>query len=276
MRNMKKAFLFCAVLATSSLFDPTAAMATCPAINGTVAVVNGPCPVATPETPACGSGGDWTGIEYEYADYKSGDVIATLVTVNNNETTEIKVPTGFTYYTPGAGEPKTLLGKLSYHERPIRITAVDANKKFWVLVKGRSQALLTSVAVRRSPSFCAVKSFAVLGLGLDLPEGCVSTCGNFNPKQAVKNLQIVAWEGCIIEKHFSATTGAFLGLSVSPTTPECSVDVGDVNDPDNPPQPVTGLMLGTEQVTFGDGDATTGDASCFNTFVGGVYARVCR
>lgn len=109
--------------------------------------------------------------------------------------------------------------------------------------------------------------------------GCVSTCGNFNAKQAVTNLQIVAWEGCVITKHFDATTGAFLGVSTD--TPGCSVQVGDFNHQDtNPPKPVSGLTLsdgsGSEQITFGDGSATSGDNSCFSTFVGGVYSRVCR
>jgi hypothetical protein len=295
MRTIEKAFLSCAIVAVAALLAATPAMATGSGsgsctypVSGAIEVISvppgapegvtGACPVAqadlaTPPTP-CKSHGEWTGIQYRFADYKAGDVITTLVTVNNT-TANVSVPTGFTAYALGTGEPKTGLGTSSVHERAIKITALAADKTFWVLVKGNKQPLLTSVAVKRG-SYCTLKSYAVLGLGLDIPEGCVSTCGNFNAKQAVKNIQIVVWEGCEITKYFSPTTGAFQGVTV--TGEGCTVLPGEglYDGGVTPPPPVTGLFLGDEQVTFGDGDATTGDNSCFNTFVGGVYARVCK
>jgi hypothetical protein len=192
----------------------------------------------------------------------------------------LSVPTGYIPFAPGSGESKTGLGKYSVHERAIRITAVNpADKTFWVLAQGRKQPILTSVAVRRSYSFCPVKSFAVLGLGLDIPEGCVSTCGAFNPKQGVKTGENFVWEGCSGTKWRDSATGAFLGLTTE--TPGCLVEVGEYLNGDKPVRPITDITLSdplstAEGLTFGDGDATQGDNSCFYTFVGGVYAKLCR
>jgi hypothetical protein len=301
MRTIEKAFLSCAIVAAAGLLDARVALATGGSCNnpmgGTITVVSvppgstepGACTVEDPAAPACASSGGWTGIEYQVTGGSATDVVSTLVTVNNTVLpNQVYLSAGYYLKDPctvpnGGGDPTTGLGKYSCHERALRvkvgpITLPDSSpaQGFWVLVKGNKQPIPTTIAQKRG--VCPNKTVAILGLGLDIPEGCVSTCGSFNPHQGVKNLQIVSWEGCVIEKHFSPTTGAFLGVSTD--TPGCTIEVGDFNNSLNPPRPVTNLTLtdtsGTEAITFADGDATSGDSSCFNTFVGGVYARVCR
>jgi hypothetical protein len=226
--------------------------------------------------------------------------VTTLVTVNNTSPTSnvVAFPSGYSLQPActaanGGGDLTTDLGEYSCHERALRVKVgtitrpdLSSAQGFWVLVKGNKQPLLTSISQKRG-LLCPIKSTAIVGLGLDIPEGCVSSCGNFNAHQAVSNIKIVVWEGCQITKYFSPTTGAFQGVTAAPldipNPPNCDVAVGEYNTA-NAPKPVTGLLLQDtsttgspqEPVTFADGDATSGNGSCFNTFVGGVYSRVCH
>lgn len=297
MRKKIKAFLSCTVVAAALLLAAPRAMATgtC-TFNPDIMVVSAPpgAPVGTTgacfvadadvaSNPTCKTNGEWTGIKYKTTGVSTSDLIATLVTVNNtvspNQIRVFPVPSGSVFYpagtvSGGGGDPNTGLGKYSAHEQAIKVK-LSADGTFWVLVKGNKQPVQTSIAMKKSGLFCPVKTFQRLGLGLDVPEGCVSTCGNFNPKQAVKNSQIFRWEGCEFMKMFDSTTGSFLGVQLTENSdPACRVDKGEFQG--DGPQPVTDLQLGGEAVTFADGDATTGDNSCYTTLVGGRYARVCK
>jgi hypothetical protein len=307
MRTIEKAFLSCALVAAAALLAATPAMATnppanqCAGFNPAISIVlqpgatePGACTVAAYDalsaTPKCkdqstcsgNCGADYTGIQYKISGggfSPTVDLVSTLVTANNlvppNQV--LFAPGGTTPYgagsaSGGGGDTNTGLGKYSVHEQAYKVKVNPADGTFWVLVLGNKQPVQTSIAVKKGNcSSSCIKSVGILGLGLDLPEGCVSTCGGFNFHQAVNSIQLVSWEGCQISKYFSPTTGVFQGVTVDPP---CTVTVGAYNV--DGPQPVSGLGLGGDTITFGTGDVIIGDASCINTFVGGVYSRVCR
>lgn len=282
MRNTK-ALLSCALMTAAGLLDATPAMATfCTTpISGTIVVVSvppgapvgetGACPVKDPLSPTCASQGDWTGIKYQITGGQASDLVSTLVTVNNtvSPNSVTLFPSGSTFYPAVTGDPYTGLGKYSSHERAVKVK-VNTDGTFWVLVKGNKQPLPTSIVQKRG--YCPIKSTQILGLGLDLPEGCVSSCGNFAPTQTLTKTEIVKFKECEVEFTRSVVTGAVTGFSKTANSdPACSVKEGSVSDLE-----VKDGDTSLGNVSFGDGFVSSGEESCNTRFIGGRYYTVCN
>jgi hypothetical protein len=283
-------FLACAAVATIGLSAATPAMATfcTQPINATITVVSvppgapagtvGACPVKNDDlgAPKCSSQGEWTGIKYATTGLKSTDLVSTLVTANNLVApNQIYLFTGYSLYpagtsSSGGGDTNTGLGRFSAHEQALKVK-LDADGAFWVLVKGNKQPLPTSVAVKRG-SFCPVKTYSVLGLGLDLPEGCVSSCGNFAPSQALTSKEIVKFKECEVFYEKDLISGEIKNFDKTDVSSTCSVFEGSVKD-----LSIQGLGLpaGADKVSFGDGVVSSGEESCNTRFVAGRYYTVC-
>ena len=201
-------------------------------------------------------------------------MVSTLVTVNNtvSPNSVTLFPSGSTFYPAVTGDPNTGLGKYSSHERAVKVK-VNTDGTFWVLVKGNKQPLPTSIVQKRG-LFCPIKSTQILGLGLDLPEGCVSSCGNFAPSQTLTKTEIVKFKECEVEFTRSLVTGAVIGSEGTDLlSGDCVLRTGSVGE-------LTvsgaGLPTGDNKVSFGDGFVSSGEESCNTRFIGGRYYTVCQ
>jgi len=283
--RVRKAFLSMALVTAAGLLMAAAAMADfdfpprkCTVGSWKVEVVDGPCAVADPANPSCGQGSN-TGIQYKVTILTGSafpDSISTLVTVNNT----VSTATGNYVFPACQGDLATDLGERSCHEQAVRVAATPVDsltETFWVVVAGtHKQPVPTSVVTKKKLS---VQSAAILGLGLDLPEGCVSTCGNFDPDQTLKKVEIVDFKGCSVEFDTSLTTGAVLNVTLLPvcsstptgpcsTNASCSFYPGNVSDLQLYQNGVGTLGTGN----FGDGTISTGSNSCTTRIIGGkVY-----
>ena len=293
MRNGRM-FLACAAVATAGLSAATPAMATfcTQPINATITVATpipggpvagsvGACPVKdadlTAGTPKCSSQGEWTGIRYATTGLRTSDLISTLVTANSTVApNQIALfPLGSSLYAPGSangggGDTNTGLGKYSVHEQAVKVK-LNADGTFWVLVKGNKQPLPTAIAVKRG-SYCPIKSYNVLGLGLDLPEGCVSSCGNFAPSQALVSREVTKFKECEVFFDKNLTNGTISAFDKTDPLSPCQVFEGSVKD-----LSIQGLGLppGADKVSFGDGVVSSGEESCNTRFVAGRFYTVC-
>lgn len=303
--NKKKVFLYCAVVAAIGLLAAPGAMTTgsstyasnddgpsrcIPFPPSTIQVTRGPCivtqtdlgfPVCKGQTGACqGScGPDYTGIQYTIT--TPVDSVATLVTANNT----VSQATGnLPEPTPCKGDTTTGLGKNSCHEQAVKILYAN-RQQFWVVVAGNKQPIMTTVAAKKYSTTYCTSPQGIVGLGLDIPEGCVSSCGNFNPDQTLKRSEVVDFKGCAVQFDTSVTTGAVLNTThLLPTCsitqpPPCSTNpncsalmVKDVKDIEIRLQTNLGFVsLGTGN--FGDGTFSTGSNSCTTRVIGGrVYS----
>jgi hypothetical protein len=262
MRNRKLAFLCCAIVAAIGLLTAPVAMATgssstsCSAFTPNIVVVEGPCPVSDPGNPACSSQGQFTGIKYQntgsYADH-----LATLVTRNNN----VSVATGNQSYAACGGDPVTGLGKLSCHEKAVKVNPNSQTIAFWVVVDGSKEAIETSIVAKKGS---CVQTKAITGLGLDAPAAPVT--------ETLQHGQ------CAVEFTLNALTGTVVTAKLTPASvalgcesPDMTTD-GILNG--KPAEALelflNGVSLGN--TNFGQGYVNSGPASCTTRIVGGkVY-----
>jgi hypothetical protein len=169
MRNNKRmaflAFTVVAVAAVIGLRPAPEAMATgsCSTFNPVPSVM-GPCPVSSTNPSGCEDSGPYTAVRYSFTG-ASLDHIAAVVTANNVD--KVLYPPSSQIYGPGVGDPVTGLGKLSQHELAIKGNSYQVvNKAIWIVVDGTKTPVQQSIVAKKG--FCT-KSFAVPGLGLDLP-----------------------------------------------------------------------------------------------------------
>jgi hypothetical protein len=277
MRNKKLAFLACALVAATGLLAAPAAMATnnpppssCSS-TPTIQVVPDaygvptPCRVADPSLPRCAGPNEdagYTGIHYKNTTATSFNHVATLVTSNN----EVFVPSGTQVITGCQGDPVTQLGYRSCHENAVKINGVPASSDFWVVVKGRTTPIQTSMATRCGST---VKCFPILGLGLTA-----------STDQLIQQVETVtSQDGCVLEFFSNSLTG---GTAVARLTAEsvangCSSPTLDDDLATILPQDVAALEVKLAGRTlgfgkFGEGYIRSGTNSCTTRIVGGkVY-----
>jgi hypothetical protein len=211
-----------------------------------------------PTAPACASEGGWTGIEYQVTGGLATDVVSTLVTANNAVLpNQVYLPTGFSLKPDctaanGGGDLTTDIGEYSCHERALRVK-VNTDGTFWVIVKGRKEAIPTSIAQKRGS--CPTKSTAILGLGLDAAPVAPVT-------------ETLRHEQCAVEFSSDRITGAFLSAKLTADSdPDCQFFVDDV-------QNLRLVLNGTDigSANYGEGYTNTGAGSCTTRVIGGkVY-----
>jgi hypothetical protein len=261
MPNKKQAFVSCAIVAAVGLLASPAAMATggsnsCSAFAPNVVVVEGPCPVDNPSSPVCTGQGAYTGIKYQntgsYADH-----LATLVTRNNT----VSLATGNQVYSACAGDPITGLGKLSCHEKAIKVNPADQTTAFWVVVQGTKDAIETSIVAKKGS---CVQSKAITGLGQDAPAAPVT--------------ETLQHGLCAVEFTLNALTGKVQSAKLTPASlaAECeSPGMGPDGTLNGKPAENLELLLDGVSLgltNFGEGYVNTGTASCTTRIVGGrVY-----
>ena len=259
----RSAFLSYAVAAAGLLLVATTAHAwntKCTANNFTFTVIAGPCPIADPSNPVCGGSGGYTGIQYQMSGTGTPDAIATLVTANNT----VLSPPATQVFAPCVGDSATGLGKYSCHEEAVRVSP-DANKAFWVIVSGSKLPIETSIAVKKGYN---VKSAAIVGLGLDAPDACVSSCGGFHPDQTLKKTETLVFKGCAVTFVLDLTSGEVISAANDPTqstSQNCSPLI--VDDVSSLEVFYHGQSLGLGD--FGDGMLATGSTSCTTRVIGG-------
>ena len=217
MRNKKKAFLSCAIVAAVGLLAPPAAMAT-----GYNSCSNFSADGRDPGRALSGerrqpdrlrgTGADYTGIKYKITG--SPGHVATLVTANNT----VLLPSGFQAYAACAGDPVTGLGKDSCHEKAIKVNPNSAAAgQFWVVVD-ETKSAGSAVPGREEGHRCS-RSFAISGLGFDV-----------NPFQAAQKVETVNFKGCAVKFQFDVVTGAVVSAALDPiesTKTACAVGQND-------------------------------------------------
>jgi hypothetical protein len=254
MQTYKKAILFCVAVAALGLASAASAVAggwqktSCSSFNPNIVVLEGPCPVADPNQPECGSSGDYTGVMYQntgsYADH-----LATLVTRNNI----VSVATGNQSYDACDGDPVTGLGKLSCHEKAVKVNPADQTTAFWIVVDGYKQGIETSVVAKKGS---CVKSFPVVGLGLGSAVAPVT--------------ETLTHGQCAVVFTLDSASGSVLNAQLT----QDSIDAGCnlINDSvENLEVKLGSQTLGFGQ--FGSGYVQTGSTSCTTRIIGGrVYS----
>lgn len=276
MRNLKAAFLSCAVVAATGLLATPAAMATgssCSSFNPTVTITSlpvgappgatGPCPVTSANPTQCAASGPYTGIRYKITG--SPDHVATVVTANN---VVLSVP-GNQFYAACVGDSVTGLGKQSCHERAVKVNPNPYTGEFWLVVDKARAPILQSLAAKKGS---CTKSFAVTGLGFEV-----------NPFQTAQKTETVNFKGCAVDFAYDVVTGAVQSaqLNIAQSLPVCQggeqpgtccshVIESDVSNLSlNLNIPGIG-PLGAGQ--FGDGYISSGVNSCTTRVIGGrVY-----
>jgi len=255
----RTAYVSCAIVAAFGLLAPTTAMATgwgsCSSFTPNIEVVEGPCPVSNPESPACSAQGNFTGIKYQNTG-SSADHLATLVTRNNT----VSGATGNQTYNACSGDPLTGLGKHSCHEKAVKINPYGQTVAFWVVVDGRKAAVETSVAAKKGS---CIKSFAKPGLGLEGPNAFLTT----------QKTETLVFKGCAVTFELNATTGEVVNAFNDPSQSDPTVTCSDliVSTVDKLNLTLDGVgNLGFGQV--GDGFISSGEDSCTTRVIGGrVY-----
>jgi len=265
----KKTWLTSAAMAVGGLLAATAAMAsgsgsgsqTCSPFPGSGIVAAEPCTVAEADlgSPVCKSastcegsacGDDYTGIRYTITpDVKS---VLTLVTVNN---TVVSEATGNDpEEIPCKGDTSTGLGKLSCHEKLVRIPNEDS-QDFWVVVKGIVQPVPTTVVAKKKTHPYTTYCAPVLGLGLDGPVAPVT--------------ETLEHGECAVEFTMNAFTGTVLSAKLTQASVDAACDFL-TNDVQDLAITLHGDPIGT--VNYGNGHFNTGGESCTTRVIGGrVY-----
>jgi hypothetical protein len=262
MRSKKMAFLCCAIVAAMSLLASPAAMATggsnsCAAFAPNVEVVEGPCPVSDPSNPVCTGQGAYTGIKYQNTG-TCADHLATLVTRDSI----VSLATGNQVYSACSGDPLTGLGKLSCHEKAVKVNPATQTTAFWVVVQGTKDPIETSVVAKKGS--CLV-SKALPGLGQDAPAAPVT--------------EILQHGACAVEFTLNAVTGKVQSAKLTQASLDAgceSPSMGSDGTLNGKPAENLELVLGGVSLgftNFGEGYVNTGSASCTTRIVGGrVYS----
>ena len=262
MRN-RRAFFSFALVAAAGFVHPAAARAggynrdSCSSFAPSFTVVEGPCPVSNPSTPACSGAGEWTGIKYQNTG-SVADNLATLVTRNN----QVSVATGNQVYDPCKGDPLTDLGERSCHEQAVKINPADQTVAFWIVAKGlvgKGQRLPIETSIAAKKGSC-IKSFPITGLGLEGP----------SVFQTTKKNETVVFKGCAVTFELNPVTGEVLSAANDPDKSDPNVNCSDliISDVGNLSISITGVGdLGSGQ--FGDGYISSGTASCMTRVIGG-------
>jgi len=255
MRSTKRLFLSGAIVAAASLLASPAAMATgyssCSSLSYTFTIVAGPCLVADPLNPVCGTDGEYTGIKYKLTGSQA-DHVYTLVTANNT----VATPPALQVLPPGEGcNSSVLLGKDSKHEQCVKVNPQGATRSFWVVVAGKKKPVPTTIAVKKGSCF---KSYATTGLGTDT-----------NVFQAVVPKEVVAFKQCKVEFTKDPLSGEVVSAALTEDSPEtCQIYETTVDQ-------LTVTVPGAGNVgvpKFGDGYVSSGENSCMTRIVGGrVY-----
>ena len=279
----KKAFIPCSVAVAGALLTATTAMAadplptSCTTTGGgwTVTVLAGPCPVSNIASPACAASGGFTGIKYRVMG--DADHIGTLVTKNNT----VAVPSGTQVSSPCAGDGLTGIGKFSCHEKAIKINPSALKTEFWVVVTGQKFEVLQSVVAKKGTR---TEACAITGLGLEtvqVASSCVSSCGNFHPKQTILKDEVFRFKTgggiqCFAKFERDLATGEVITFSADPRSdPACDFLENDVSALQ---LLLNGVAVGASTSDpngtgqFGDGFLSTGSDSCTTRVVNGkVY-----
>ncbi len=263
--RIKIAFVSCAVVAMATLLAPTDVLAggsssSCSSFAPSIAIVEGPCPVIfnDPLGPSCSRPGDATGIKYKNSGTPA-DHLATLVTTNNTLSTQ----NGNQVYGACSGDPVTGLGKNSCHEKAVKINPADQTLAFWVVTRGiapsKSQRLpiLTTISAKKGS---CVKSFAILGLGLEGP----------SVFQASKKTETIVFKGCAVKFDTNPLTGEVISAANDPSQSDPGANCSDliIDAVSELSLTLGGKPLGTGQI--GDGYISSGTGSCTTRVIGGV------
>lgn len=186
------------------------------------------------------------------------------------------------------GDNLTGLGKLSCHEQAIRVNPAPSVTTFTVSAAGRRTLVPSSFVVRNNKHTSAC---VIAGLGggeqTETADACVSSCGNFHPKQTILKEEVFRFltgtgKSCFARFRRDLSTGEVIDAGLTSTSD--AVSPSDI-DCDFEEYPVSELQLvlggsivigGSSGVggegQFGDGFLSTGSESCTTRIIGGrVY-----
>lgn len=283
MRDKKKAFLSCAIVAAATLLATPAAMASgggsssCSAspsieVAADAYGVPTPCPVkivlGVPQCTGPNEAAELTGIRYKKkAGASSFDHVATLVTSNNS----IVIPSGYQVFTNCKGDPVTQLGYRSCNVNTVKVNGTTAAADFWVVVSGRKLPVDSAMATKSGSSSSSIKCFPIRGLGLTA-----------SSDQLIQQVQrVTSQDGCAVDFITDSLTGEVLSAKLTPesidnncNSPSLNVDGETINPLNAEEFELTrpGFPGNYGKWKFGEGYVRSGDNSCTTRIIGGrVY-----